>query len=164
MKNMKTQHLFPILPVIASVFIAGCTSHKIEIAPTQHEITINPIKVELNINLKIDKEIDDAVKNQQTQSAWQERKPKIDALKAAGTIGEANNGLLAPVPGAALDADAFALITAANADRTTMFKNVADGQNTTPDVVAKRRAARIAEDAPTGTHIQDPDGNWKQKE
>ena len=150
---------------LLATLIAGCsTSHKIEVAPTQHAVEIKPIHITLDINLKIDKEIDNAVKNQQTQTAWQERKPKVDALRAAGIAGEANTGFLAPVPGATLDGDAFALITAVNADRTTMYKNIADSQGTTPDVVAKRRATRLAEDAATGVYFQEADGTWKQKE
>ena len=153
------------LPLFALALVAGCsTSHKIEVAPTQHEVEIKPIHITLDINLKIDKEIDQAVKTQQTQSAWQERKPKVDALKAEGILGEANNGLLALVPGAAADATVFELVTAVNTDRRTMFKNVAEGQNTSPEAVAKRRALRLAEDAPTGTYIQSADGNWAKKE
>ena len=162
---MKNQIHFLALP-FAIALIAGChTSHKIEVAPTQHAVEIKPIHITLDINLKIDKEIDNAEKRQQTQSsAWQERRPKIDALKAAGTIGEANTGLLAPVPGAALDATTFELITAANTDRATMFRNIAESQNTTVEVVAKRRAARAFEDAATGHNVQNADGTWTKKE
>ena len=150
---MKLQTLFAAT-FIALLAAAGCIR-------TTHEI--KPIHITMDINLKIDKALDSAAAAETSKSAWQERKPKIDALKAAGTIGENNTGLLAPVPGATMDAEAFQLITEANADRTKMYASVAEKQNSTPDVVGKRRAVRAAEDAPAGHYIQDGEGNWTKK-
>ena len=159
---MSTKNLLLISASVLVIAAAGCkTKHEIQ---TVSRIEPIHITMDINLNLKIDKDLDKSVSEAQTQSAWQERKPKIDALKAAGTIGECNNGLLGPAPGASLDSDAFALISAANADRVKMFETIAANQNTTPDTVAKRRAKRVAEDAPIGVFIQDEEGAWAKKE
>jgi Uncharacterized protein conserved in bacteria len=155
----QTQTLF-LLAAFAS--LAGCirTTHEIKPITTTHEI--KPIHITMDINLKIDKALDNAIEDR--KSVWQERKPKIDALKAAGTVGENNAGLLEPIPGAALDSEAFKLISAANSDREKMYASIAEKQNTTAEAVGKRRAVRIAEDAALGAHLQDAEGNWAQKQ
>lgn len=87
------------------------------------------------------------------------RKPAVAALLADGTVGENNQGFLA-FRGAKKQAD---VVAAENQDRATVYQAIARKTGTTPDLVAQRRAAQVAETAPPGTWLQKPDGGWYQK-
>ena len=88
------------------------------------------------------------------------RLPAIVQLKAAGTVGETNQGLLAFVGGQQQQQD---LVAAENEDRKAVYTAIAKQQGTTAAVVAKRRALQIAERARPGEWLQDAAGKWYQK-
>jgi uncharacterized protein YdbL (DUF1318 family) len=61
------------------------------------------------------------------------------------------------------DATAKKLAETENADRWTVYQEIAKEKNTTADLVAKRRALRNIARAAAGSWIQNPDGKWRQK-
>lgn len=88
------------------------------------------------------------------------RLPAIVQLKAAGIVGETNQGLLAFVGAEKQQPD---LVAAENEDRKTVYAAIAEQQGTTAEVVAKRRALQNAERARPGEWLQDAAGKWYQK-
>lgn len=151
---------------MAVAALAGCihTSHKIE-----------PIHITLDVNLKIDNDLDKFFASRETspeaakaneraamRERFRAREPLITELKAKGAVGEAQNGFLATVNGE-LDADAKKLMNEENADRGKLFAAIAAKQGTTSDLVAKRRVSRNAERAKPGDYIMDADGKWTRK-
>lgn len=83
----------------------------------------------------------------------------VKALKAKGTVGENNKGLLefrGPKT-------AEKVVAAENAERTAEYQRVAAKTGATPARVAERRAAQLAEEAPSGAWIQKADGSWYRK-
>jgi hypothetical protein len=89
-----------------------------------------------------------------------DRLPRIIELKAAGIIGENDKGLLAFVGGDRQEQD---LVDAENKDRLLVYSAIAKQQGTTADVVARRRALQIAENAKPGEWLQDASGKWSRK-
>ncbi|BBO91264.1 YdbL family protein [Desulfosarcina ovata] len=89
-----------------------------------------------------------------------ERLPEIIKLKAAGVIGEDNQGYLAFVGG---KQQQQALVDAENQDRKRVYDAIAKQQGTTADLVGQRRALQIAEKAKPGEWIQNAGGKWIQK-
>lgn len=88
------------------------------------------------------------------------RLPMIVQLKAAGIVGETNQGLLAFVTG---DKQQQALVDAENEDRQAVYTAIAKQQGATVAVVSQRRALQIAERAKPGEWLQDAVGKWYQK-
>jgi uncharacterized protein YdbL (DUF1318 family) len=87
------------------------------------------------------------------------RVPVITAQKAAGVLGENNQGFV-EVRGAGGDA---ALAEAENADRREVYGMIAQKEGTEAGVVGRRRAARIRDMARPGEWLQDPGGRWYKK-
>jgi len=97
---------------------------------------------------------------QDIKERMKSRVPVINALKAKGIVGENNKGFL-EFRGAQEKAD---VISAENADRAAVYAAIAAQQNTTPDLVGKRRAIQIrSEVAGPGEWLQDDSGNWYKK-
>ncbi len=95
------------------------------------------------------------------KAAMAQRLPKLDALKAAGALGENNAGLLE-----VRDAKAAGVATLAaeeNKDRTTVYAALAKQTGTSADQVARARAKKIAEISPKGVWVQDDKGAWAKK-
>lgn len=90
-----------------------------------------------------------------------QRQPVIDEWKSQGKAGEDNAGKL--VARAQLGEKEVAILHAENADRETVYQEIAARLNITPLEVGKRRALQIAGLAAPGTWLQHPDGNWYQK-
>jgi hypothetical protein len=89
-----------------------------------------------------------------------DRLPKIIELKAAGIIGENNQGFLAFVGS---NKSEQALVDAENQDRQLVYGAIAKQQGTTAGVVGQRRALQIADNAKPGEWLQDAGGKWVQK-
>ncbi|WP_319542253.1 YdbL family protein [uncultured Pseudodesulfovibrio sp.] len=87
------------------------------------------------------------------------RKPAVAAMLADGTVGENNKGFL-EFKGAQKQAD---VVAAENQDRATVYQAIAKKTGTTSELVGQRRAAKIAQSAPSGTWLQDSNGNWYKK-
>lgn len=88
------------------------------------------------------------------------RLPEIIELKAAGLIGEDNQGFLAFVSG---KKEAAELVEAENADRRQVYAAIARQQGTDAATVGQRRALQIAEKANPGEWLQDAQGKWHRK-
>ena len=94
-----------------------------------------------------------------------ERKPKIDALKKAGTIGENKTGYLEVMKDKdgkdvkIEDADKK-LVTSENADRKVIYTAIAKKEGSTVDKVGELRAKQIRSKANEGDYIQGEDGKW----
>lgn len=89
------------------------------------------------------------------------RKPAIEALWAAGKIGENNQGLVEAR--AALNSEEKKLVQAENADRKIVYRAIARSAQTTPEKVGVQRAAQISQRAADGLWLQDAEGNWYRK-
>lgn len=89
-----------------------------------------------------------------------DRLPTVIELKAAGIVGEDNQGFLAFVGDQQREA---ALVQAENLDRQRVYEAIARQQGTTAAVVGRRRALQIAEKAQPGEWLQDAGGKWFQK-
>ena len=99
-----------------------------------------------------------------------ERKPKIEALKKSGSIGEAKTGYLEVMKDKdgkdvkIEDADKK-LVDAENADRKVVYTAIAKQQSTakepvTAEKVGALRAQQIRSKANEGDFIQGEDGKW----
>ncbi len=88
------------------------------------------------------------------------RLPQIISLKTKEVIGENNLGYLEYRNPQKAHKE---LIEAENQDRQTIYKKIAQRQNSTAENVGRRRAARITEKAPAGTWLQNSQGEWYKK-
>ena len=89
-----------------------------------------------------------------------QRLPAIVELKAKGIVGENNQGYLAFVTG---QKSQEALVASENKDRKTIYRHIAKGENTSLDLVGKRRAIALSQQAAPGEFIQNTDGRWVKK-
>ncbi len=89
-----------------------------------------------------------------------QRLPAIVELKTKGIVGENNQGYLAFVTG---QTSQEALVLDENKDRKTIYTHIAKQQNTSLDLVEKRRAITLAERAIPGEFIQNAQGAWIKK-
>jgi len=88
------------------------------------------------------------------------RKPVIDALKDQGIIGENNKGFLEFIGNRK---EKEQVVHAENMDRQTVYNEIAGQQNTSPELVGKRRAIQLEEKSETGHWVQSQEGKWYQK-
>ncbi len=89
-----------------------------------------------------------------------QRAPAIQELKTKGVIGENNLGYLELVPG---NKGNEQIITDENNDRKAVYAAIAKQQGADIDLVGKRRALKIAENAAPGEWLQDEAGKWYKK-
>ena len=134
---------------------AGCFTVK-----TESEI--KPIHITMDVNLKVDKELDKAFANEdmkKPQGDFKEIKAMLDR-KAAGIT---NKAMLEARDGAT-DDDKI-LIAEANAKKLKRFNQIAKDSGVALESVQKRSAKKIAEKIPAGSGVwlQSEDGTWSQK-
>ena len=149
--NMRTS----ILVSAALLSAAGCFTVK-----TESEI--KPIHITMDINLKVDKELDKAFANEdmkKPQGDFREIKALLDR-KAAGIT---NKALLEARDGAT-DDDRI-LIAESNARKLKRFNQIAKDSGVALEAVQKRSARKLAEKIPAGSGIwlQSETGTWSQK-
>ena len=139
----------------AAVCAAGCISVK-----TESEI--KPIHITMDVNLKVDKELDKAFADENQQ------KPKGDfaAVKAMldrQAAGITNRAML-EARATATDADHL-LIAESNARRLKRFSDVAKANGVSLETAQKRHAAKMRERLAAGSGVwyQDDTGKWLQK-
>ena len=89
-----------------------------------------------------------------------DRKPKIEALKKAGTIGENKSGYLEAMKDAKLEDADKKLLEDENKDRKTVYAAVAKKEGSTVEKVGEIRAKQIRSKAKAGEYIQGEDGKW----
>jgi uncharacterized protein YdbL (DUF1318 family) len=89
-----------------------------------------------------------------------ERLPQITDLKARGIVGENNKGFLDFIGG---KSEKKEVVDAENADRQKIYQAIGAKENTGPDLVGKRRALQIRENAGPGEWLQEDSGKWVKK-
>jgi len=138
----------------AALCMAGCIQVK-----TESEI--KPIHITMDVNLKVDKDLDKAFadENQQKPKGNFKAVKEMTDRKAAGIT---NRAMLEARAGAT-DNDHI-LIAEENATRMKRFSAIAKENGTTLEAVQKRYAAKIRSKIPAGTWYQDESGKWLQKE
>ena len=124
------------------------------------ESEIKPIHITMDVNLKVDKDLDKAFADENHQ------KPKGDFKAVKEMVdrqaaGITNRALLEERTGAT-DDDRI-LIADENAKRMKRFRDVAKDNGTTIETVQKRYAAKMREKIPASAWYQDDDGKWQQK-
>ena len=144
-----------IAVALAAACTAGCISVK-----TESEI--KPIHITMDVNLKVDKELDKAFADESQQ------KPKGDfaAVKAMldrQAAGITNRAML-EARDKATDADHL-LIAESNARRLKRFSDVAKANGVSLETAQKRHAAKMRERLAAGSGVwyQDDTGKWLQK-
>ncbi|MGW8288454.1 MAG: YdbL family protein [Desulfobulbales bacterium] len=95
------------------------------------------------------------------KARMQQRLPTIVQLKSEGVVGENNLGYLEFVPGAAQKMGN--IVAEENSDRKMVYEAIAKQQNTTADLVGKRRAIQIGQRAAAGEWLQNDSGKWYKK-
>jgi len=142
------------LAATAAICIAGgCIQVK-----TESEI--KPIHITMDVNLKVDKDLDKAFADEDQQ------KPKgnykaVKAMVDRQAAGITNRAMLEERTGAT-DDDRI-LIADENAKRMKRFRDIAKENGTTLEAVQKRYAAKMREKIPAGAWYQDDSGKWQQK-
>ena len=89
-----------------------------------------------------------------------ERKPKIEVLKKAGSIGENKAGYLEVMKDVKLEDADKKLVDAENKDRRTVYAAIAKKEGSTVDKVGELRAKQIRAKAAEGEYIQGEDDQW----
>ena len=149
--NMRT----PLLVSAALLSATGCFTVK-----TESEI--KPIHITMDVNLKVDKELDKAFADEnmvKPKGNFAEVKAMLDR-KVAGVTNkamlEARNG--------ATDDDKIE-IAEANARKLKRFNEIAKSSGVALETVQRRSAKKLAEKIPAGSGIwiQAEDGTWSQK-
>ena len=134
---------------------AGCFTVK-----TESEI--KPIHITMDVNLKVDKELDKAFADEdmkKPQGDFKEIKALLDR-KVAGI----NSKALLEAREGATDDDKI-LIAESNAKKLKRFNQIAKDSGVALEAVQKRSAKKIAEKIPAGSGVwlQAEDGTWFQK-
>ena len=144
-----------LLVSAALLSAAGCLTVK-----TENEI--KPIHITMDVNLKVDKELDKAFANEDM------KKPQGDfaavkALLDRKVAGITNKAMLEPRDGAT-DDDKI-LIAESNARKLKRFNQIAKDSGVALEAVQKRSAKKFAEKIPAGSGVwlQAEDGSWSQK-
>lgn len=134
---------------------AGCFTVK-----TESEI--KPIHITMDVNLKVDKELDKAFADENM------KKPKgnfteVKALLDRKVAGVTNKAMLEARDGAT-DDDKIT-IAESNARKLKRFNEIAKSSGIALETVQKRSAKKFAEKIPAGSGVwlQAEDGSWNQK-
>ena len=126
------------------------------------ESEIKPIHITMDVNLKVDKDLDKAFADEnmkKPQGDFKEIKAMLDR-KAAGI----NSKALLEARDGATDDDKI-LIAESNAKKLKRFNQIAKDSGVSLEAVQKRSAKKLAEKIPAGSGvwIQAEDGSWSQK-
>ena len=126
------------------------------------ESEIKPIHITMDVNLKVDKELDKAFADEnmkKPQGDFKEVKALLDR-KAAGITSKA----MLEARAGATDDDRI-LIAESNARKLKRFNQIAKDSGTSLEAVQKRSARKLAEKIPSGSGVwlQSEDGTWFQK-
>ena len=158
---MKT---LPTFAIIAALCAAGCFHVK-----TENEVAVQPIEVkpihitmDINLNVKVDKELDKVFADenlQKPQGNFVAIKDMLDR-KAAGIT----NLAMLEARDKATDADRI-LIAESNARRMKRFADVAKSSGASIESVQRRHAEKWREKVPAGSGVwcQNDSGAWMQK-
>lgn len=141
-----------ILSALALI-VGGCISVK-----TESEI--KPIHITMDVNLKVDKDLDKAFEGEKKASPKGDFKVWKDLVdrKVAGIT---NGALLEARPGASGD-DRISIMEQ-NAKAMKRMNEVAKENGVSIESVMKRRVEKSRENIPVGCWYQLDDGTWVQK-
>ncbi len=137
----------------AALCVAGCIKVK-----TESEI--KPIHITMDVNLKVDKELDKAFADEDQQKPAGDFRA-VKAMLDRQAAGMTNKAMLEERQ-PATDDDRI-LIAEENAKRLKRFSEIAKSNGTTLEAVQRRYAGRMREKVPAGTWYQDDAGKWLQK-
>ena len=146
----------PALLVSATLLAAvGCISVK-----TENEI--KPIHITMDVNLKVDKELDKAFADENMKKP-QGNFAEIKSLLDRKVAGVSNKSLLEARAGAT-DDDKI-LIAESNARKLKRMNEIAKSSGVALDAVQKRSAKKFVEKIPAGSGVwyQDESDAWRQK-
>ena len=134
--------------LLSTVALAGCLSVK-----TEHEV--KPIEINMNINLKLDKQLEEMVAK--------EEKPTVRALLDKGAVGIDSGAML--VPRGNLTSAEFELVAESNAKRKERLQNLVKESGGSYEEVASAAAQKMVDRIPEGKGVwyQKPDGEWARK-
>ena len=144
-----------LVAVSALLAAVGCISVK-----TESEI--KPIHITMDVNLKVDKEIDKAFADENVKKPSADFKP-IRNLLDRKVAGVTNKAMLEARTGAT-DDDKI-LIAESNARKLKRMNQIAKDSGVTLEAVERRSARKFQEKIPAGSGvwIQDESGAWSQK-
>ncbi len=149
---MKTK---AIAAAALAAIAAGCIQVK-----TESEI--KPIHITMDVNLKVDKELDRAFADER------QKKPRSDFFRVKEILdrkvaGITNMGMIEPRDGATDDDKIF--IAESNSRRLKRFEEAAKSSGVPLETVQKRKAQKMREETPAGSGIwcQSEDGVWSQR-
>ena len=134
---------------------AGCFTVK-----TESEI--KPIHITMDVNLKVDKELDKAFADENMKKPQGDFK-EIKALLDRKVAGITNKAML-EVRDGVTDDDKI-LIAESNAKKLKRFTQIAKDSGVALEAVQRRSAKKLAEKIPaqSGVWLQSEDGSWSQK-
>ena len=140
------------LLLASAALCAGCLAIK-----TEHEV--KPIKIEMDVNLKVDKALDSAIENEQRQ------KPayfdKLQQMREEGKIGFDRHGSL--VPRLELTGEEADTLEEATAAWTTKLAEIAKKEGKSIAEVRRGFAEKSFSRMRAGTWYKDESGAWQQK-
>lgn len=144
-----------ILVSAALISAVGCFTVK-----TENEI--KPIHITMDINLKVDKEIDKAMADEDMAKPHGDFK-EVKAMLDRQVAGINSKAMLEARAGAT-DDDKI-LIAESNARKLKRFSNIAKSSGVSIETVQQRSAKKFAEKIPAGSGVwlQSEDGSWAQK-
>ena len=150
-----TKSLVVATAVASAICLPGCIQVK-----TESEI--KPIHITMDVNLKVDKELDKAFADENMKKPQGDFK-EIKALLDRQAAGMNNQALLEARAGAS-DNDKI-LIAESNARRIKRFEEIAQSSGVSVEAVKKRSVRRFQEKVPAGSGVwlQDENGTWSQK-
>ena len=126
------------------------------------ESEIKPIHITMDVNLKVDKELDKAFADENMAKPKGDFK-EVKALLDRKVAGITSKAMLEPRAGAT-DDDKI-LIAESNARKLKRFNEIAKSSGVALEAVQKRSAKKFAEKIPaqSGVWLQAEDGSWSQK-
>ena len=144
-----------LLVAAALLSAVGCISVK-----TENEI--KPIHITMDVNLKVDKELDKAFADENMKKP-QGNFAEIKSLLDRKVAGVSNKALLEARAGAT-DDDKIT-IAEANAGKLRRMNDIARDSGVALEAVQRRSAKKFQEKIPAGSGvwIQDESGSWSQK-
>ena len=124
------------------------------------ESEIKPIHIMMDVNLKVDRELERAFADENQQKPRGDFKA-VKEMVDRGAAGITSRAMLEERSGAT-DDDRI-LIAEENAKRMKRFSEIAKSSGTTLEAVQRRHAAKTREKLPAGTWYQDDSGKWARK-
>lgn len=143
---------------VVLLLTSGACTPRVEVAESEKPITINlNVKIDHEIRLKVDKELDDVLSNDGGSSAFA---PSLDEEKVKGLVGEKRNGYLGAVNTA--HADAQVLIEDVNRTRRQAYEDIAKRNGTSVQTVETIAGEKAVQNTKPGNFVEGP-GGWVKK-